>query len=349
MVMAVKAGEKTHLEGVMNFLKMVSARTSPVELLEEEQFRMREGFDRFVVEKVEENAPDINFSKPIETGGRSIRYFESSIQRTQLVGHFLYKGNEIPIHYAIIGSLILERIDGHFQVWAEPATFECVIAPLEFVPLACKDAEELSKQAGIKVEDSGASDVDYTQLRIAAVNFARREKWRIRTSLVKKWRQEVAKGSHELLALDDFILHLRNEDVGLSVAGVVKMTYVPFKGREKLSNHLLIKPYRRGEVFKIYEPSYEENMKYSWFLRIREKTGAEPEFGLIRIEITAQSDEEAVEEANLLSEAFVRERLPVTYPAPDWDKIIFPHKIARQYVESLFPTRETIRSFFKFA
>ncbi len=209
-------------------------------------------------------------------------------------------------------------------------------------------AKEFSGKNGVSFIDSGAIDLDYTQLRITAVNTARRIKWKLRSDLIERWK-DAQEGAGELLLVNDSILHLDNSKLSENVAGLVKMTYVPFKGREELPNFLVIPAYQRGPLLRIEEPERSETIKFSWFLRLREAPSAEPEFGLVRVEVCAENEAGAIAQANELSETIARERLPVTYPAINWDKLIFPHKLAEQYVESLFPTRETVRAFFKFA
>ncbi len=342
------ATEKRNLESVFNFLRRIGARISTVDKLEEEQYRLREGFDRYHVEVIEDKAPDRIFGNLREDSSINLNFFEASVQRTQLVGHFLYDGYEIPAHYCIIGALILERQGRRFRVWEKPKTLECILAPKKFLA----DSEELinayGQDASVPFFDSGGVDLDYTQLRIAAVNFARTKKWDLRSELIQQWNF-VNGGKGNLLLINDTILAVSNLRLTYEVAGFVKMTYVPFKGRENLPIFLSLDAYKRGVVMKIEEPSNPESVKYSWFLRLRDPYGQSPEFGLVRIEIVAKSDNEAISKANELSEAIARERLPVTYPATDWDKLIFPHKLAEQYVESLFPTRETIRAYFRFA
>jgi len=344
--MVSKTVEKRNLQVVLDFLNRVSARPSYPEHIEEELFRMREGYERFAVEKVEPQAPDKSFEKPASSTA-PITYFEATIQRTQLVGHLLYEGQEVPIHYAVVGAVILKRIDGKFRVWAEPLSAQYIIAPKKFLYDADKLEKEFSGENGVAFFDSGADILNYTQLRIAAVNSARQRKWELRTRLLESWNEQRSEDEPGLLSISDSILHLDNSRLGKNVVGFVGMTYLPFKGKEALSNYLLLPAFKRSEVFRIFEPGNEHNVKYSWFLRIREMPSADPEFGLVRIETIARNDVSPTSLADELSEAFARERIPVTFPADNWDKMIFPHKLARTYVEGLFPTRETIRSFFK--
>jgi hypothetical protein len=70
------------------------------------------------------------------------------------------------------------------------------------------------------------------------------------------------------------------------------------------------------------------------------------EFGLLRCTFIADNDTDAVERANLFSSRLIEERLPVTFPEQDWDRLIFPIKLCKTYLESLIPTRDAVKSYF---
>ena len=86
--------------------------------------------------------------------------------------------------------------------------------------------------------------------------------------------------------------------------------------------------------------------KYTWFIRLRTSAKADPEFGLLRCAIIAGDDKTAIERCEKFTARVMAERLPVTFPAEGWDKLIFPVKLCRDYLESLIATKETVRSYF---
>ena len=120
-----------------------------------------------------------------------------------------------------------------------------------------------------------------------------------------------------------------------------------WQNSELVESQLTIPAYRRGEVMKVTDTTESgPNNKYTWFTRMRMKSQSGPEFGLLRTTIIADSDQDALERANAFSSCLVAERLPVTYPADNWDKLIFPHKLCNDFLESMIPTQTTVKSYF---
>ncbi len=331
---------------VSDFLKRVKARTSPIPSLEEENYRMREGFQQFAVELVEDKNPDKNFLEVSQQPAERADFFTGSMQRTQLVGHIELEGHEVPLHYVIASSIILHRKQRVFHAWKSAVKREYILAPLKFLEDAEELKEEFSGDLPVTLEDTGGEELNYTQLRIAAVNRARDLKWEMRRGLLSKWKDEEGTDVNTLNTINDSLLHTDNAELAENMVGFLRMVYVPFQNRERMVNHLMLPEFHRGQLFKIVDPEKPENTKYSWFLRMRQVTKAEPEYGLVRLEILAKDDKEAQRRADDISYLIVQERFPVTFPAPQWDKLIFPHKLCNQYLDSLVPSSETIQSYF---
>jgi len=343
---AATVERRRNLQVVYDFLGRVNARTSPIPSLEEDNYRMREGFQHFAVELVEEQNPDKSFLEIAHQPAESADFFTGSMQRTQLVGHIELEGHEVPLHYVIVSSIILRRDDRAFHAWKSAIKHEYILAPMKFLPKAEKLEEEFSGDLPVTLQDTGGDELNYTQLRIAAVNRARDLKWETRYDLLASWKKEEGLDPNKLNIINDSLLHTDNDELTENMIGFLRMVYVPFENRDQLSNHLMLDEFQRGQLFKIIDPEKTENTKYSWFLRIRQIAKAEPEYGLVRLEILAQNDEEALRHADDFSCLVVRERFPVTFPAPQWDKLIFPHKLCDQYLSSLVPSSETIQSYF---
>src|SRR5262245_16935875 len=111
---------RSQLNKIYSLLSSLGGRTSPIDQLEEDHFRVREGYQNFKVEQAEDRAPDTDFTKAPRSGNAELTYFAQAMQRTQLIGHFVHKGVEVPLHYAITGSIILKRVNRQFQIWSRP-------------------------------------------------------------------------------------------------------------------------------------------------------------------------------------------------------------------------------------
>jgi len=307
---------------------------------------MREGFQDYSISLVEKKNPERSMEKPDHPPEHEIGFFCSSIQRTQLVGHIFQQGQEIPLHYTIVGSLILQRQARHFHVWRQPLKREYILAPLGFLKASHSLMTEFGDELPVTLQDTGGTDTDYTQLRIAAVNSARRLRFDCRQQVVAQWMESQGADPKNLIVINESLLRLPSESLSPNVVGVVKTVYVPFRNRELLTNQLILKEFQRGQVFRIEIPEHTEDRKYSWFLKLRSSPQASPEFGLIRLETVAGDDESACQRADEFSSLIVGERFPVSFPAPDWDKLIFPLKLCEQYLTSLVASQQSVQSYF---
>jgi|GEM_PF-1375824 len=337
---------RSHLHRVFALLSDLGGRTSPAESLEEDNFRVREGFHNFRLETVEPEAPDRDYSQVERPADVNLVYFARMLQRTQLVGHFVHKGFEVPVHYAITGTIILQRAGRKFRVWGQPELRNNVLVPFQFVndPAVL---EQFSSDRELRLVDSGGDRPEYTQLRIAAVRRARELTLEQRGRLYIRWLRAEGKDQTNFMAASGMVADVPNKWLTSNFVALARRVYVPWQNSELLEPQLRIPAYGRGQVMSVINTVGDDPMpKYTWFVRLRSSAQADPEFGLLRCTIVADSDSEATARADALSARLIDERLPVTYPAENWDKLIFPLKLCQDFLSSLVPTRATVKSYF---
>lgn len=335
-----------HLHRIHRLLADLKGRNSPAESIEEDLFRVREGYHNFRLDRIKQPSPDTDFSKAPASHGLNLRYFSRTLQRTQLIGHFVVRGQEVPVHYAITGSIVLQRRDGRFKVWGEPALRYNVVLPFRFVEEK-GILDSIRNDSLIHLVDSEADRDEYTQMRISAVRKAHEITRQLRGNLHSQWREKEGKDLTQVMVADGMIEDLPNSSLTDNFLATSRTVYVPWQNSELVESQLTIPPYHRGEVLKVTDTTDQgPNTKYTWFTRLRTKSQGGPEFGLLRTTIIADNDQDAIERANAFTSCVVRERLPVTYPAENWDKLIFPHKLCNDFLESMIPTQTTVKSYF---
>lgn len=339
--------ERNTLQVVMDVLNDVGGSTSPIPTLEEDVYRLRDREREYTISPVENHDYGKLYHAP-PSGGvpGEIVYFLDTHQRTQLIGHYYTSlGLQVPVHYSIIMCLILERRERSFKVWRNPVLEHFVILPFAFL----EDNRAVHEpREGVKVVDSGIDSPDYTQMRVQSIHAAFAEKERLKLELLAAWKRETAGASAEYLLHNGSDLENPNDALDPRIIGWSKNVYLPFKGAKEANvRHLELKSFQRTAVFKLErEDDHGASRKYMWFLKLREHARHGPEFGLIKPEIIADSDQAAIEKADWLTYVLLKERQPATFPATNWDKLIFPIKLCRTYLEGIVPTHETIRSFF---
>ncbi|MCH7472383.1 hypothetical protein IIA79_05470 [bacterium] len=344
--LAKAKASRSHLARIFEILSALGGTTSPTNLLEEEVYRIREGFHNFRLEPVEQEHPDTDFRSAPRPDDVHLVYFSRVLQRTQLVGHFLHQGREIPLHYSLTGAIILKRVDGKFSVWDKPEVRANVIVPFKFVNDRSV-VEGFESDEELKLVDSGGDRQEYTQLRIDAVRKAREVALEMRALLLRRWSEKEGADASQFIVAEGMIADVDNETLTSNFLGLASQVYVPWQNSELLEPQLCIPAYHRGQVMRIVKVEGDDpGAKYTWFVRLRDSAKADPEFGLVRCTCIAKSKKDSIERADSITARIIDERLPVTFPAENWDKLIFPLKLCKDYLESLIPTRDTVKSYF---
>jgi hypothetical protein len=336
--------ERNHLHHIFNLLSALGGKTSPVAHLEEELFRIREPYNLYKLDPVEQAHPGIDFQYAPMPTDLHLAYFAREIQRTQLIGHFVHDGYEIPVHYGITGAVVLKRLNRSFNAWHKPKLENCVLLPEQFCDL--KVLDEFRAIPGLNVIDTGGKKPEYTQLRIEALRCARAQTQSLRAGLIDEWKRLEGSDLGQAIVVDGMDVDVRPEDLVSNFVALSDQVYVPWSNSQVIERQLQIGPHQRGQLLKVTRTEGEPLTKYTWFIRLRSSAKADPEFGLLRCTIIAGSDAEAIERADKFSARVIAERLPVTFPAEGWDKLIFPVKLCRDYLESMIPTKQTVRSYF---
>ncbi|MFH1677092.1 MAG: hypothetical protein ABIC40_08710, partial [bacterium] len=85
-----------------------------------------------------------------------------------------------------------------------------------------------------------------------------------------------------------------------------------------------------------------------FYMRLRDSSGLNPDFGLVRIEMTNQPDGEPVDEAwaSDIASLIMQERFPVKKTIPGWDKRIYALFHAGEYINTLIPPPKVVTTYF---
>ena len=338
--------ERNTLQHVMDVLLELGGRTSPIPDLEEDIYRLRDNQRLYTIDRIENHNLKELYNAPHASQAGDVSFFLDTHQRTQLIGHFLTPlGLQVPVHYSVIMSLILERTERRFKVWRQPLLRHLVMLPFAFLE---NRAPVEKARDGVDIVDTGIDQPDYTQLRVQSVQIAYRELTKMKIALLDEWRKATASDGDKYLIHNGTYLEDANTDLDPRVIGWSKTVYLPFKGAKEADvKHLELASFQRSSVFRLSrEDDGGATTKYAWFIKLREHARHGPEFGLIKPLIIAKDDADAIAKAEWMTYVLLLERQPATFPAHGWDKLIFPIKLCRTYLDGIVPTHETIRSFF---
>lgn len=289
---------------------------------------------------------------PYDIGSRSgesgFGFFEDGKQRTLLMGHIRWGEYHIPVHYACVGAVILRRTNGQLtisqQVQDNPSVKQLVIFPAEYLVRA--DALDDLPSHFEFVNIAEVEQPSYYDLRRRAVREAKKARLACETDLIHRWAQSF-EDSLGFLVIDGTTINFHNERDVERCVGVSKSFRTLYCSLSDYQKILAMGEGERSWTFTFQEEDADLRMgmrdRISWYLRIRDPVGHNPEFGLLRLEISPRHGEKAPELADLMSLWAISERYPVSFPDNRWHNLLYPIKRCEDYLRTVMPSIETIR------
>jgi hypothetical protein len=342
-------GHKFALKAAREFLIAAGGRPAPLSLSEEELNPMAQddhSLQAQALEPVDCSYP-VAYSFPNDSSTTEFLFFEDGRQRTIQIGVIPTRlGNNeilIPVHYFVVAAVILQRDGRRLVVWDAPIMRQGILVQRSLVPQH-RVFEEFESQ-GLSVLDTEAEGGDYYQLRSRALQSAKDLRLGIENELISHWRSRT---TEDFLVVDGTLMNFRNEDNIQRCVGVSRSFGSRYFSVADHTRILKMPEFHRSWLFKFH--GEDEDLRkgvrerISWYLRIRQGTRAEPEFGLLRIELSLRHLKQASVLANRLSKSLISERLPTPYPLAGWDKRLYPIRECGNYLDSLMPSTTTIRA-----
>ena len=298
----------------------------------------------------------IAYTYPDDASSTEFRFFEDGRQRTIQVGHIPVQHGEhlvlLPVHYFAISAVILERRkDRTLQLWDGPIIDEGVFVAKSLLI----DQKVLAEyeQRGLKVVSTARPGKnDYYALRSTALQEAKNRRLAAENELIRRWRTS-ADAKDAFLVVDGTLMNFRDEDNVDRCVGVSKSFGARYFESTDHARIMRLPEFHRSWTFRFHgeeegdAPKKGVRERVSWYLRLRDGTRRDPEFGLIRVEISKAYIKDSTLFANRFSKSLISERLPTSYPAPRWDKHLFPIRECENYLSSVMPTGSTITASMK--
>lgn len=297
----------------------------------------------------------VPFDYAHDTASSEFCFFEDGRQRTLQIGHIptVYGANVvmIPVHYFVVAAVILERHERRLRVWEGVAKRQGVLVAKSLVPKQGALSEFM--EAGLEVVDteggSGGSS-DYYDMRRRALREAKTLRLDVEQNLITRWRKSRA-SAESYLVVDGTLMNMRDEANVDRCVGVSKSFGSRYFDVSTHNRILQLEEGQRSWTFRFHAPDDAADdlrvgvrERVSWYLRLRSRGNADPEFGLIRSEVSRRYADEAPQVADRLSRSLLSERLPTAYPAARWDKMLYPIRQCENYLSSVMPSIGTITS-----
>ena len=290
----------------------------------------------------------VPFDYPSDAGESEFRFFQDGRQQTIQIGHIpvQYSGDRqllIPVHYVVVAAAILKRENRHLTLWRDPAIREGILVAKELVPR--QHVLKGFEHRGLTVIDTSSTDSDYHSLRRRALHQAKNERLAVEQHLIREWRCSNESREH-FLVIDGTLMNLRDEANVARCIGVSRSFGSRYFSVSDHNRIMAMTEFERSWAFRFHTEESDLRMggreRLSWYLRLRSGERKEPEYGLIRIELGRQHAPRVSELADRFSRSLLAERLPTSYPAPRWDKHLYPIRACERYLTSIMPSKRTI-------
>jgi hypothetical protein len=341
------------LRKAKNFIAAQGGEVAPLSISEEELNPDAQDDLTLQAEPLESmnSVYDVPYDYSKDSNCSEFRFFEDGRQRTIQIGYIraTYPDNLvlIPVHFFVVAGVVLERVDRKLSLWRGPLIKQGIFIAKSLVPNQSVLNE--FEQSGLSVIDTesseGGAPADYYEMRRRALRRAKDLRLSIEQELIGEWRADPA-AADNFLVVDGTLMNMRDERNVERCIGVSKSFGSRYFEITKHNQIMQMKAYQRSWTFRFHEP--EDDLRKgvreraSWYLRLRDRLRGDPEFGLVRVEISKKYIKEAPTLADRFSRSLLSERLPTSYPAPRWDKHLYPIRGCENYLSSVMPSIPTI-------
>ena len=286
------------------------------------------------------DAPRLISATVIEGGAlRAWRVFEppmvafrAFLDGTQRSAAVTYLGG-VPIVLGHVAAVVRDRRNRRLHTWQPPLVQARIYAPRTLLPSSAWST--LAGHFGALLVDTSAGAADLTShpyaVREAAVHMVQADRETLEQRLAERWCAH----EREPLYIDGGISGSDTVARSGCAVGVVKSHRTLYAEAEALGAVFALQQGERSSVFRI--TSRKRSAVASWYLRLRDPTGHDPMWGLVRVEV-AQPAPEALdrigERAEEVSRWILAEISPLALPDARWDKMVYGIRDCEEFLRA---------------
>ncbi len=244
----------------------------------------------------------------------------------------------LPIVYGSVAAVIRERRNRRHVTWARgPIVERRLYAPLAYLPNGICDGlhdERLTVIDTTQPNDAGERPGRHPfTLLERAVHFVQADRERVERQLAEEW----CRRDEGVLFVDGGIQGSERVAQASCVVGVVKSHRTLYVDGDALRVVLGLRAGERSTVFRI--AAARRAPVASWYLRLRDPSGHDPLWGLVRLEASdrtaAESPGSLGTRADRLSRWILAEAAPVALPDSRWDKMAYGIRDCEQFLSAI--------------
>jgi hypothetical protein len=269
----------------------------------------------------------VRISAPPAPGFRA---FLDGTQRSRVA---MYVGTA-PVVQGSVAAVIRERRAHRMHTWHVPLTETRIYAPRAV--LASVTWNTLASEFGGLLVDTTDGDTEVVShpyaLRDAAVHRVQAHREALEQRLAEQWCMD----EREMLFIDGGISGSDTIAMSAQAIGVVKSHRTLYAEGEALGAVLSLGNLERSSVFRV--TSSKRTTVASWYLRLRDPTGRDPMWGLVRAEMALPVPHRADEigaRADEVSRWILAEASPLALPDARWDKMVYGVRDCEEFLRAV--------------
>jgi hypothetical protein len=261
--------------------------------------------------------------------------FLDGTQSSKVIAH----ADGIPIVHGTVAAVIRRRVDRRMRTWDAARVRHALYAPLTLLSaqwrtaLSAMDAPVIDTLARRQIESPHPF-----ALQDAAIHAVQEAREAAERELAELWceRGENEPDGRGDLLIDGAITGSERLATASRVVGVVKTHRTLYAEGEALRRVLRLERGTRSTVFRVTSP--KRTPVASWYLRLRDASGHDPLWGLVRIEVSEQpgaSEKRIGERATEVSRWVLAEALPLALPDGRWDKMVYGIRDCEEFLRAI--------------
>lgn len=255
--------------------------------------------------------------------------FLDGTQTSRVLAHV----DSIPIVHGVVAAVIRHRLERRMRTWDAPRIGRALYAPLRLLSATWLEA---LGDVGLPVVDTLAhGEPESTHpyaLQDAAIHAVQAAREAAERDLAEAW---CVRGGGELF-VDGAISGSEAVATSEGVIGVVKSHRTLYADGDALRCVLRLRRGERTSVFRVTSP--KRTPVASWYLRVRDATGRDPMWGLVRVEVaerTVSATRPRARRADEVSRWVLAEALPLSVPDARWDKMVYGIRDCEEFLRAV--------------
>jgi hypothetical protein len=248
--------------------------------------------------------------------------FLDGTQQTRVIG---YHGG-IPLVYATIAAVVLQRVERKLVTWQSPLIERRLYLPESMVSRA--DLARLREHFDITNTDDGEGALDRHPIGLTerAIPFVQTDRARLERKLAEAWSTTESMP----LLMDGGIAGSERAARSHIVVGAIKTHRTLYLDGKALDALFVLGAGERSPVFRVES---SRTAVASWYLRLRDRSGQDPMWGLVRVEVAESDDLSA--RADEVSRWLLAERAPLALPDGRWDRMTYGVRGCEEYLRAI--------------